>query len=137
MDDASCGAAREPAARDALDGFGGPERAYVGEELRPVGQQVQQEHRSAVERVVFRGEGDCFADAVPVERRVEDRFREVAVGSEVGPLALPLESPGNGVVSHGLLFEAHFGQFRIAVHQVTEDECHLYDIFPDGVFLFA
>ena len=66
-----------------------------------------------------------------------DELREVAVGAEVGPLALPLESACNGVVSHGLLFESHFGQLRIAVHQVTEDECHLYDIFPDDVFLFA
>ena len=74
---------------------------------------------------------------MPFQSNDELRIREVAVGSEVGPLALPLEAPGNGVVAHGLLFEAHFGQFRIAVHQVTEDECHLYDIFPDGVFLFA
>ena len=137
VDDAVRGLARQFPARGALYGFGAPIGAYVGEKLRLIGQQVHEEHRNAVQRVVFGGEGVGFADAVPVERRVEDGFREVAVGAEVGPLALALKTAGDGVVSGGLLFEAHFGELRIAHHEVAEDHRHFDHILPHLVFLFA
>ena len=65
------------------------------------------------------------ADAVPVERRVEDRLHEVAVGQVVGPLPLALEPGGDGVVAQGLFAEAQLGQARIADHQVAGDHGHL------------
>ena len=137
MNDAVRGLARQFPACGALYGLRAPIGADVGKELRLVGQQVHEEHRNAVQRVVLGGEGVGFADAVPVERRVEDGFREVAVGTKVGPLSLALEPASDGVVSGGLLFEAHFGEFRIADHQVAEDHRHLDHILPDLVFLFA
>ena len=137
MDDTARGAARQLAARDTAHGFGRPVGAHVGEELRAAGEQVQQEHRHAVERVILRSEGNRAADAVPVERRIEDGLREVAVGTEVGPLALALESAGDGVVAGSLLLEAHAGEDGVALHQVAENHRHLDHVGPDGILLFA
>ena len=50
---------------------------------------------------------------------------KVAVGEVVGPLALPLEAGGDGVVAQGLLAKAQLGQARIADHQVAGDQGHL------------
>ena len=82
VDDAARGLAFELQARHTLHGLGRPVGAHVGEDLRTVRQQVHQQHRDTVERVVLRGEGDRLPDSVPVERRVEDRLREVVVWPE-------------------------------------------------------
>ena len=120
----------------ALDRFRTPVGAHVAEAGGGAGQQVAEEHRHAVERIVFGGDHERFTDAVPVERGVEHGFKEVAVGHVVGPLPLALESGGDGVVALGLLAESLLGQLRIADHQVAGDDRHLGDIFPHLLLLF-
>ncbi len=119
----------------ALDGFRAPERADVGESLRRTGEQVPEQHRRAVQAVVLGRQHERLTKAVPVERRAEHCLHEVAVRHVVGPLALPLESGGDGVVALGFLAEPEFGEARIADHQVACDHCHLHDVRPDPVFL--
>ena len=98
------------------DGVEAPVGAEVGEDLCTVCEEVPHEHAGAVECVVLGGDDVGRAFAVPVEGRIEDRFEEVAVGEVVGPLALALESCGDGVVSVRLLAESHFGEFGISDH---------------------
>ena len=68
--------------------------------------------RRAVEAVIFRGDDVRRADAVPIEGGIEDRFQEIAVGLVIGPLALALETGGDGVVALRFLAKAQFGQAR-------------------------
>ena len=82
-----------------LDGLGAPVCTHVGEDLRRVGQQVAEQHRGTVQRVVLGGHDGGLADAGPVEVRVEDGLQNVAVGEVVGPLALALEACHDGTVA--------------------------------------
>ena len=107
-----------------LDSLGAPVGAHVGEDLRRVRQQLAEEHAHAVERIVLGGEHVCLARAVPVERRVEHRFGEVAVRVKIRPLALALEAAGDRVVADHL-FLAACGQVRVAVVEVLDDAHHL------------
>ena len=118
-----------------LDGLGAPVGAHVGEDLRRVGQQVAEEHRRAVERVVLGGHDGGLADAGPVEVRVEDGLQNVAVREVVRPLALALEARGDGAVAAGLFLKAQLGQARVAVHEVAGDERHLGDELPPVLVL--
>jgi hypothetical protein len=88
-----------------FDRLHAPVGAQVGENLGGVGEQVAEEHAGAVERVVFGGDDVGRALAVPVERGIEDGFEEIAVGEVVGPLALALETGGDGIVAVRLLAE--------------------------------
>ena len=121
----------------ALDGLRTPVRAHIGKHLRRAGEQMPEKHREAVEGVVLRRHDVGLADAVPVERRVEDGLHKVAVGEVVGPLALPLETGGDGVVPQRLLLVTQFRQARVAHHQIAGDERHLDRRFPVFILLRA
>ena len=120
-----------------FDRFRAPVGADVGEAGGCAGQQVGEEHRNTVAGIVFRCENERFADAVPVEGGVEDRFHKVAVGHEVRPLALSLETAGDGVVSAGFFYKAHFRELFVADHEVTADNGHLGEEFPDFILFLA
>ena len=112
-----------------LHRFGAPVGADIGETGRGVGQQTSEQHRDAVESVVFGGEHIRGADSVPVERGVQDGFHEVAVRHVVGPLPLSLESGQDRVMPHAFFNEAVFAQIFIADHQVARDHRHLHGVF--------
>ena len=137
MDDSLGGLTLKRKAGNPLHGLRAPVGPHIGKQLRTVGQQVQQEHRYAVQRIVLRCEGNGLTNPVPVERGVEHRLREVAVRTEIGPLPLSLKSSDNGIVAHGLLFESHLGKFRIALHQVPENQGHLDHVGPNVILLAA
>ena len=137
VDNAAGGAAFEFQARHALHGFWAPIGAHVAEYLCAPREQVAEKHGHAVERIVLGGKRERLAAAVPVERRVEQRLGEVAVGVKVCPLALPLEACGNGVVPQRLLLEPEFFEFRVAQHEVAHDERHLHHKFPVAVLFLA
>jgi len=122
---------------DALDRVRAPVGAHVGEDLGGVGEQVTQKHRHAVKAVIFRGNDEWSADAVPVKGTVEDGFEEVAVGLVIRPLPLALETRSDGVVAVGLFAKAHLGELGIADHHVAGDEGHLDRGFPFAVEMFA
>ena len=82
------------------------------------------------------GEDEGLADAVPVERGVQDGLGKVAVRVEVRPLALALETAQDGVVAQGFLPEAQLLEFGIALQEVTDDESHFHDESPVLVLLF-
>ena len=82
-----------------LDGLAAPVGAEVGENLGAVGEQPAEKHAGAVEGVVFGSDDVGRALAVPIERGIEHGFHEVAVGVVVGPLALALETGGDGIVA--------------------------------------
>ena len=65
--DAAGGFALQFLTRYAFYGFGAPVGAHVGENGGRLGNQVTQQHGYAVQGVVFRGQDEGFADAVPVE----------------------------------------------------------------------
>ncbi len=137
VDYAARRASRELLARDALHRLRAPISAHVREYLRAPREEVVEEHRHAVARVVLRGEGDGLARSVPVERGVHQRLGIVAVGVEVGPLSLALEASGNGVVANGLLLEPELLKAWVAVHEVLHYYHHLDDELPVLVFLLA
>ena len=120
-----------------LDGLGTPVGAHIGEDLRRVGQQVAEQHRGTVERVVLGGHNGGLTDTGPVEVRVEDSLQDVAVREVVRPLALSLEAGGDGTVAARLFLEAQLGQARVAVHEVAGDERHLGDELPPILVLFG
>ena len=98
---------------------------------------MAEQHGHAVAGIVLGSHHIGFTDAVPVERGIEQRFGIIAVGIEVGPLALSLEAGGNGIVSQRLFLEAHLTQLGVAPHQVAHDNHHLHDELPVGILLFA
>ena len=118
-----------------LDGLGTPVGAHIGEDLRRVGQQVAEQHRGTVERVVLGGHDGGLADAGPVEVRVEDGLQNIAVGEVVGPLTLTLEAGRDGAVAAGLFLKAQLGQARVAMHEVAGDDRHLGDELPPVLVL--
>ncbi len=71
-----------------------------------------------------------LADAVPVERSIEDGLHEVAIGQVIGPLALPLETRGNRVVAQSLFSVTELLQPGIAHHQIPGDQGHLDGDLP-------
>ena len=121
--------------RHTLHGFGTPIRTHVAEHLPATGQQVAEQHGHSVTGVVFSSQHVCLADTVPVERAAHQGFREIAVGFPVRPLALSLETGGNGIMPDGLLLEAHLTKPGITLHQVTHDKGHLHHKLPIGIFL--
>ena len=120
-----------------LHGLGTPVGTYIGEHLCLLREQVHEEHGHTVEGIVLSGYDDGLAAAVPVETGVEQGFAEVTVGLPVGPLALTLETAGNGVVAQRFLGESHFAEAGIALHQVAHDEVHLRHEFPILVLFLA
>ena len=124
-------------AGDAADGFRAPVGAQVGEHLGRVGEEVAEQHADAVHGVVLRCDDVGRAAAVPIEGGAEDGLEEIPVGHVVGPLSLALEAGRDGMVSLGLLTEAHLGELRIADHEVAGDEGHLDRDLPLGVEALA
>ena len=122
---------------DAGYGIRAPVGAEVSEDLGAIGEELTEEHPGAVEGVVLGSENVGRAFAVPVEGSVQDRLHEVAVGEVVGPLALSLETGGDGIVTLCLFTESHFVEFWIPDHEVAGDECHFYGVFPFAIELFA
>ena len=98
---------------------------------------MAEEHGYAVAGIVFSGEHERLADTVPVEVGVVKCLCIVAIGIEVGPLALTLESSGDCIVAECFLFEAHFLELGVAYHEVAHDDGHLHHEFPVGIFLLA
>ena len=123
-------------ARDALDRLGAPEGSDVGKDLCGAGEQVPKEHTRRVQVVVFRREDVRLSDSVPVKTGGEDRFHEVPVGHEIGPLTLTLEPCRDCVVTERLLTVAEFREPRITHHEISRDERHLHDRLPVGIQLF-
>ena len=95
---------------------------------------MAEEHADAVQRVVLGGDDVGLADAVPVERGVEDRLQKVAVGQVVGPLALALETGRQRIVAQRFLAVAQLGQPRVAHHHIAHHQRHLDGVLP-GRFL--
>ena len=124
------GLAGDLKAGDALDRVGTPVGAHVGEYRRTVRDEVQKQHSETVEVVILGRENERRALAVPVKRRVEYSLGEVSVRHIVGPLALTLESAEDSVAAVRLLDVAHFGELRVAEHNVADDERHLRDKLP-------
>ena len=111
-----------------------PIGADIGENLGTASQQLTEEHTSSVEGVVLGGQNIWLAGTFPVEGGIQQGLGEVTVGIEVRPLALSLESTGNGVVAQSLLLATN-GQVLVAIEQVLDDAHHLHHKFP-GLFLF-
>ena len=128
---------RQIIAGDTFDRLLAPEGTDIGESGSSTGEQVSEKHHDTVESIVFCSDHHGFTDSVPVKGAAEHGFGEVAVGEVVGPLTLPLEAAGNGVVSVAFFAESHFCKAGIALHQVADDHCHLDDEFPLTVKLLA
>ena len=135
VDHAASGYTAQLVTGDTLDRSRAPVGAHIGKDLGGVGQQVAKEHGSAVQAVVFGSHDVWLAQTVPIEGRIQDRLHEIAVGLEVGPLALALETGQDGVMSQGFLAKAELSQARVANHQVAGDHRHLDDFFPILVLL--
>ncbi len=117
-------------AGDALHRRGTPIGAHVREYLRGTGQQMAEQHGHAVQIVVLGRHHVGLPDAVPVERRVQQRLQQVAVGEVIGPLPLALEPGRERVVPERLLRVAQLGEARVADHEVAADQGHLQAVVP-------
>ena len=137
VDDSWGGLAGKFLAGHPLDGLRTPVRPDIGEDLRTVGQKMCHQHGGAVEGVVLGGEDGRLATAVPVEVGVQKSLREVTVRHPVSPLALTLETAGDGVVAECLLLESQLAELRIAVHEIHHDDGHLDHELPILVLLLA
>ena len=71
-----------------------------------------------------------------IKGRIEDGLGEVTVRIEVRPLALALETAGNRIVADHF-FLTPFGEIRVAVHEVLDDQVHLQGEFPVLILLFS
>ena len=78
--------------RHAGDGIWAPIGAEIGKNLRGVGEQPSEEHGGAIQGIVFCCDDVRGAAAIPVERGIQNRLKEVAIRHVVGPLALALEA---------------------------------------------
>src|SRR2546421_13037128 len=124
MEETMLGVAFQYVAGDALNRGGTPIGAHIRKHLRGVGEQMAEEHGSAVERIVFGGDHERLANTVPIERRTKHGFHEMAVGIVVGPLALTLKSAGDSVVA-GSLFGELLLVFFVTVHELSCDDRHV------------
>ena len=116
-----------------LHGFRAPVCTNVREHLSTTGQQFAEQHSNSVTSIVFSSHYVSFADTVPVECTTHQSFSKVTVRLPVSPLALALETGSDSVVADSFFQEAHFAELRIALHQVADDERHLYYEFPVGI----
>src|SRR5579863_4176254 len=96
---------------------------------------MAQEHRGAVQAVVFSSHDVRLAYTVPVERARENGFEEVAVREVVGPLTLSLETACDRIPTACLLLEPKLIKFRVSNHKVPGDEGHLDAHLPVVIFL--
>src|SRR3989339_705836 len=53
----------------------------------------------------------------------------------VGPLPLPLETGGEGIMTKGFLAKPRLGEPRVPHHEIPGDESHLYTGLPIMVLL--
>src|SRR5437588_4394807 len=136
MEETMLGFAFQYVAGDALNRGGAPIRAHIRKHLRAVGEQMAEEHGCTIERIVFGGDDERLANAVPVKRRTKHRFHEIAVGIVIGPLSLPLESGGDGIVAASLFGELLL-EFLVSDHKIARDDRHLETGFPILIFLFS
>ena len=116
--DAARSCSRQFVTGDALDRGRAPVRSDVREDLRSIRQQMTEQHAQSIQRIIFCCYDKRLPDAVPVKRRIQDRFKEVAVRVVIRPLPLALKSTGNGVVAKRLFTESGLIQIWIADHQV-------------------
>src|SRR5437868_4411829 len=87
-------------------------------------------HAHAVETVILGGDNKRLANAVPIERGVQDRFQEIAVWIMICPMALALKAGQNGVMAQRLFAETQLCQARIANHQVANNDRAFDDEIP-------
>ena len=116
-------------ARYAFYRLARPVRSHVGKDLRSAREQFPKQHTYAVQAVVFGGEDIRFSCAVPIERGIQNTFGEIAVGIEIRPLSLTLETCGNRVMPHHFFFRT-LRQVLVAVHKVLDDARHFRREFP-------
>ena len=114
---------------DPLNGVRRPVGAHVGKHLGGAGELMTHQHGHAVEAVVFGSDDKWLAHPVPVKRAVEQRFSGIAIGVLIGPVALTLETGGDGVVAQRLLHQPFFRQFRVALHHVADAHRHQQALF--------
>ena len=100
VDEAVLGNALGTHAADSFNSVGAPVCTNIGEQARSAGDELSEEHGQTVETVVLGSESERLFLAVPVEGGVEHSLGEVAVGHEIGPLALTLEARGYRVVTY-------------------------------------
>ena len=115
---------------DPLAGLRAPIGAHIVEAGSGAGDQGAQHHRHAVQSIVLCGKGRGGLFAVPVKAGSHNGLGKVRIGQPVGPVALPLEAAGNGVLAQSLLVPAHFVQLGIAVENGPHDHGHLGDERP-------
>lgn len=70
--------------RDALHRLWRPVGAHIGKDLRRTGELMAEQHRHAVQAVVFGGDNERFAYAIPVEGAVEQRFGGITIRILIG-----------------------------------------------------
>ena len=135
MDNAAFGPVGQVVAGHSLDRRRAPVGSHISEDLSGIGQEMPKEHGNPIEAVVLRGHNEGLTNAVPVEGRVENRLQEIAVGEMIGPVTLPLEAGGDGIVPQGLLTIAQVRQAGVAHHQVTGNHGHPDHELPVPVLL--
>ena len=123
--------------RNTFHCFRTPICTHVREYLCTVCQQMAEEHGYAVAGIIFSSYYVCFTDTVPVKRSIQQSFGVVTIRIKIRPLALSLETGGNGIVSKCLFLESHFAKFRITLYQVAHDKSHLHNKLPIFVFLLT
>lgn len=144
VDEAVLGNALGAHAADSFNSVGAPVCTNIGEQARSAGDEFAQKHRQTVETVVLGSESERLFLAVPVEGGVEHSLGEVAVGHEIGPLALTLEAAEYGVAAESLFVPAvlrarvlslcadgaDIVELIVAEHDVAADKSHLDDELP-------
>ena len=98
---------------------------------------MAEEHRNAVQRVVFGRQNLGFANAVPVERRTHQRLGEVEIRPVVGPLTLSLHTCQQRIVAQSLFLEADFLQLRVSVHQIADNQHIFHCEIPVGILFLT
>ena len=114
--------------------FRAPISTYVRENLCTISQQMAEEHSYSVAGIIFSSQYVSFTNTVPVERSIQQGFREVTVRVEVRPLTLSLETSRNSIVTKCFFLESHFLQLRITFHQIAHDNGHLHNEIPVSIF---
>ena len=98
---------------------------------------MAEEHRNAVQRVVFGRQNLGFANAVPVERRTHERLGEIEIRPVVGPLTLSLHTCQQRIVAQSLFLEADFLQLRVSVHQIADNQHIFHCEIPVGILFLT
>ena len=137
MNDAVLSKAGQRFTRHAFNRLWRPVGAHIGKDLGRAGELMAEQHRYAVQAVVFGCDNERFTNAIPVKGTVEQRFGGIAIWVLIGPVTLSLEARGDRVIAQGFFDQTFVCQLFVTLHHVANAHSHQQAFFQHCAALFS